>query len=511
MEGDLKMRRRSSQGNLIKILLLALGIFVVALIVVLILMLATQGSSDPAEQQINLKENGVYIEGISIDGIDVSGMTYAQAQMNEDIKARAQALEDSFTYAFTVHGAQQEYAAAELGLTSNRELILEEALYFGQVGDGATQREQQEQARETGVDFALAIYADEATVLERITALKAELDVLPSDATLKIADDVTGDGRFTVIDEVTGVDVDAAQLTKLITANINNGDFSVVDAPVIITNPKIDAATLKANTQLIRSFTSSFGGSKTLYDPDRVTNIRLMASIVNGTIIQPGEIWSINDAAGPRDDRTAKTVGWTYAPGINDGKYRMEVGGGVCQVSSTVYNAAILSELVVVERKQHSWPSSYIEKGMDATISTGGPDLKLSNPFDMPVYIAASVNEDEKTVTVEIYGPPPKHEYTIKFINKLVATDKASDSVYHYNATKDPDGNAIGEGKKVEWVTPRDAQTWEVYKQYLDKNGNVVKSELFSKDTYKAFTGVYYVNGQDPESVLPTLAPDDDE
>ncbi len=505
------MRKRSSQARLIKIMLLALGILVVALIAVLIMMLANQGSGDPEEQQVNLKENGTYIDGVSIDGIDVSGMTYAQARANEDIKTRAQALTDGFEYTINVHDTQYVYTSAALGLTSNRELILEEALYYGQVGDGATQREQQEQAREYGVDFALAIYADESAVLEKITALKTELDVLPQDATLEVADDVTGEGRFTVIDEVTGVDVDAAQLAKLITTNVNNGDFSMVHAPVIITNPKINAATLKANTQLIRSFTSSFGGSKTLYDPDRVTNIRLMAGIVNGTIIQPGEIWSINDAAGPRNEKTAKTVGWTFAPGINDGKYRMEVGGGVCQVSSTVYNAAILAELDVVERRQHSWPSSYIENGMDATISTGGPDLKLSNPFDMPVYIAAAVNEKEKTVTVEIYGPPPKHEYTIRFINKLVSTDKAPDSIYHYNATKDPDGNAIGTGKKVEWVTPRDAQTWEVYKQYLDIEGNVVKSELFSKDTYKAFTGVFYVNGPNPESVLPTVAPDNDD
>lgn len=502
------MNRRSNQRNLMKILLLALGILVVALIVVLICMLAAGGSSDPAVKQLSLKEQGRYIDGVSIGGVDVSGQTFEEASANPEIKSRAQAIADSFSYSFTVNGKQYDFAGAELGLVSNREKVLEEALYFGQVGEGSVMREQKQQASEQGVDFALGMYADEAAVHGKIVALKAELDVLPQDATLEIASDVMGEGRFTYIDEITGVDVDAAQLARLIATNVNNADYSVVSAPAIITKPKINVATLKANTVPLRSYTSYFNESKTLYNPDRVTNIRLMAGIVNGTVIQPGEVWSINDAAGPRDDRTAKTVGWAYAPGINDGKYEMEVGGGVCQVSSTVYNAAILSELEVVERKQHSWPSSYIPTGMDATISTGGPDLKLMNPFSMPVYIAASVNEEEKSVTVDIYGPPPQHEYTIKFINKRVSTVKAADPIYHYNAKTDPDGNPIREGKTLVWKPHHDGQTWEVYKQYLDANGNVIKSELFSKDTYKAFAGEYYVNGPDPESVLPTAAPE---
>ncbi len=495
------MRRRSHQRDLMKILLLALGILVVALIVVLILMLATGGSGDPEEKQLNLKENGNYIDGVSIGGVDVSGLTFAEASANQEIQSRAQTIADGFSYSFTVNGKQYDYSAAELGLTSNREKLLEDALYFGQVGEGAVIREQQQQARDQGVDFALAMYADEAAVQEKITALKAQLDVLPQDAALEFSEDVTSESRFTYVDEVTGVDVDAAQLARLITTNINNGDYSVAEAPVIITNPRINVETLKANTVPLRSYTSEFGESKTLYHPDRVTNILLMADIVNGTVIQPGEIWSINDAAGPRDSKTADTVGWAYAPGINDGKYEMEVGGGVCQVSSTVYNAAILSELKIEERKQHSWPSSYIPTGMDATISTGGPDLKISNPFTMPVYIAATVNEEERTMTVEIFGPPPQHDYEIKFINKQVSSQKASEPIYHYNATADPEGNPIREGKTLVWKPRHDGQTWEVYKQYLDANGNVIKSELFSKDTYKAFAGEYYVNGPDPEAV----------
>lgn len=501
------MRRQSSRVNLMKTLLLALAVLVVVLIVVLILMLATGGSADPEQRQLSLKEHGRYLDGVSIGGVDLSGLTYEEASANTEIKSLAQSFAENFTYSFTVNGKQFDYTGAQLGLVSNREKLLEDALYFGQMGDGETKHKQQEQAREQGMDFALGMYADEAAVLEKITALKPELDVLPQDATLEFSEDVTSENLFTYIDEVTGVDVDAAQLARLIATNINSGNYAVAAAPVIITNPKINVETLKANTVLLRSYTSYFNESKSLYHPDRVTNILLMAEVVNGTVIQPGEIWSINDAAGPRDSKTAKTVGWAYAPGINDGKYEMEVGGGVCQVSSTVYNAAILAELKIEDRRQHSWPSSYIPTGMDATISTGGPDLKISNPFTMPVYLVAHVDENEKSVTVEVYGPPPQHDYTIKFINKRVSTQKAADPIYHYNATVDPEGNPIREGKTLVWKPHHDGQTWEVYKQYLDANGNVIKSELFSKDVYKAFAGEYYVNGPDPESV-PVTTPE---
>ena len=130
----------------------------------------------------------------------------------------------------------------------------------------------------------------------------------------------------TFIEEVTGVDVDAAALASTITTHINNGDYSMINAPAGITNPQIDVATLKQNTQRISRYTSAFEGS-TLGDEARVTNITILAAIVNNTMIEFGQEWSINDAAGPRNDDTAKTVGWAYAPGIANGNYTDQVGG----------------------------------------------------------------------------------------------------------------------------------------------------------------------------------------
>ncbi len=493
------MQRRTRNNQIFKMMLMAFGILIIALIVVLILLLSGAGMT-VEEREARLMESGHFIQGVTVEGVDISGQTMEEALTNDTLQSVSQQMEDGFTYTFTAGGREYTLSAKDLGITSSINHTLREAMKFGQIGDGALVREQKAQAQESGYDFKLGMYAQETVVLEKLTALKPTIDMLPQDATLEILDDMQGEGRFKYIEAVTGVDIDASAFAKLISDNINNGNYGVVAAPAIITNPSIDVATLKANTQLIGTFTSSFDESG-LDNADRVTNIRIMSGIVNGVIIQPGETWSINDAAGPRNDDTVKTVGWAYAPGIADGKYRMEVGGGVCQVSSTLYNASIRAELTIVERKAHSWPSSYIPKGMDATISTGGPELKISNPYDMPVYIETVLDEEEKELTINVYGPPLTHGYKVEFKTTLVATDKAPETEYHYNAATDPEGAPIGAGKTVEWVKSRDGQTWEVYKQYVNDAGDVVKSEFFSKDTYKAFKGVIYVNGADPDTV----------
>ncbi len=507
---------RARQDGMMRILFLALGVLVVALIVVLILMLATGGNNDPNAQHEALMESGRYVQGVTVDGVEVSGMTYAEAIANAQIQAKANETAAAFSYTFTVNGTSYTYSAEQLGLVSDIEQVLTEALEYGNIGTGAEMREQKAAAQESGVDFPLGIYADEAAVLGMIQVHKAEIDKPATNAAINISDDIKGtaeadgdDGSaavqyledlpgVTFIEEVTGVDVDAAALASLIARNVNSGDYGVIEAPAVLTNPQIDVATLKQNTQRISRYTSAFEGS-TLGNEDRVENIRIMAAIVNGTVIEFGQEWSINDAAGPRNDETAETVGWTYAPGIANGRYEDQVGGGVCQVSSTVYNAAIRAELEITDRRAHSWPSSYIPEGMDATISTGGPDLKFVNPYSMPVYLVAYLHENENKVTVEVFGPPLSHGYKVEFTHKLVQTIPAGQTINHYNATKLPDGTPISEGDKKTWVSRHDGQVWYVYKWYYDSDGNVVANKgLFSENTYKAFTEEVYVNGQDP-------------
>ncbi len=499
------MPRKAANTELMKRLLLALGVLVVALIVVLIIMLAGGGATSEERENAFIADH-TYLKGISVAGVDISGLTYDEAAANAQLKALGKQVEDNFSYTFTAGNQEYTLTAAQLGVTSNMLPVLEEAMLYGQYGSEAGA--QRKDLDDTGSkNFELTPYGDISLVTAKVAELKTTtLDVMPKDATLQISDDVMGEGRFTYIDEVVGVDVDAAGLAELICSNINSGNYASVEAPAILTNPKIDVEELKANTQLLSAITTSFEDSP----KDRVTNIRIMAGIVNGTVIQPGETWSINAAAGPRNAQTAKTMGWGEAHGITNGRYEDQFGGGVCQVSGTLYNAAIRAELTIVKRYIHSWPSTYVPEGLDATInyisegaeeSAGTKDLRLANPFDMPVYLAAFTDEEKEELTIEVYGPPLAHGYKVDFVTIQVGSEKAPATDFHYDSAKDPDGNDIPAGKSVEWITSRPGQTWEVWKQYYDEAGNLVKSEFFSKDTYRAFQGVTYVNGPNPLTV----------
>lgn len=507
------MRRKTNQNLYIKALMLAMGVLVVALIVVLVLLL-TGSTLNEEEQQERFLDTGRYLEGVTVGGVDIAGQGYQEALDNSQLIALADAFANNFVYSFTVGEKAFSFTAAELGLVSNLEYVLKEALVFGQHGEGEVVSQQKQQLKNGAVNFELGVYGDESVVREKILALKPQLDALPQDAMFDIIDDLKSDHDaqylvdlegVTLIEEVIGTDVDAAALAKLICSNVRNGDYSVVEAPALITHPNMDAQRLRESTQKIGEMTTFFEG-KTLGHPNRVTNIRIFANIINGTVLSPGEMWSLNESAGPRNTQTAKTMGWMEAPGISNGRYEPTLGGGVCQISSTVYNAAIRAEMAIVQRRPHSWASSYVPDGMDATISSNGPDLVISNPYDSPVYMVAYINEEAYKLTVQFYGPPLPHGYKVEFINEHVGTTKPPASTYHYNATQLPNGDAIQEGKTVEWIKPRDGKTWRIYKQYLDAEGNVVKSERFGSDvTYRAFAGVYYVNGNDPSSVLPSL------
>lgn len=490
-----------------KALLVTFGVLVVSLIAVLILML-TGTALNANERQGKFIETARFLSGITVGGVDVSGKSYEEALADERILAAARAFEESFTCSFNVINTTHTFTAAELGLAVNTENVLKEALCFGQHGEGDLVASQKRRLEEGNVNIDFYVYGDEFTVTSGILDLKPVIDTVPQDARFEIADNIRGntDAKclediegVTIVQESVGADVDAIELAKLICGNINNGDYAAVaDAPVHITNPQVDTQTLKANTVKRGEMTSLFN-VKPLNNSKRVKNIKIFANIINGSILNPGDIWSLNEAAGPRNEKTAKTVGWEYAPGISNGRYEDQLGGGVCQISSTVYNAALRAEMTIVQRRPHSWPSSYVPEGLDATISTGGPDLVISNPTDSPIYMVACVDDEEYKLTVQLFGAPQPHGFTIDFISELVRTGKAPEPVYNYNSAATPDGEPIGEGKTVTWIKPRGSQTWRIYKQYKDADGVVIKTEVYGKDvTYGAYGGVYYINGPDP-------------
>jgi len=155
---------------------------------------------------------------------------------------------------------------------------------------------------------------------------------------------------------------------------------------------------------------------------ERSYNISLSSNAIDGTILLPGDVFSFNEIVGPR----STSAGYKTAPVIFEGELVDGIGGGVCQVSSTIYNSVLKSQLGVVERVNHSIPSTYVPKGLDATVAYGFLDFKFKNTTDFPIYIESFVNKN--ILTVNIYGHQTNNR-EVKLISKV------DNVIQHFKAT----------------------------------------------------------------------------
>lgn len=220
-------------------------------------------------------------------------------------------------------------------------------------------------------------------------------------------------------------------------------------------------------------------------------NIEKALSMLNNSVIGPGEQLSLNAILGARTNEN----GWKETPEFSAGRYVSQIGGGVSAVATTLYNAALRSELEIVESSPHASVTDYVDGGLDATISTVAPDLIIANPYQIDVFIKCRL--DGNNIVVDIYGSPM--EYTVDFLSIRVATMHAPEAVYHYNSETTPDGSPIAEGVSVLYTQSRPGHTCEVYKIKYDLQGNEIERKLFDTVVYRPFSEQIYINESVPE------------
>ena len=204
------------------------------------------------------------------------------------------------------------------------------------------------------------------------------------------------DGKFTVIDDVEGCDFDVTEAETIWKAAEPAAD---VEIPIKLTFPEVTGDYLRS--LLYRDVL----GTMTTYFPksneNRISNIQLACSKIEGTILYPGDVFSYNEALGERTE----AAGFKMAGAYSNGEVVEELGGGICQVSSTLYSAMLYAYRVnTVQRVPHYFPVDYLEKGYDATVSWPKPDFKFRNYTDYPIKIVTHCNAEEKSLTVEIMG-----------------------------------------------------------------------------------------------------------
>ena len=249
----------------------------------------------------------------------------------------------------------------------------------------------------------------------------------PQDAAFSIENNTV-----TVVPEVWGRYLDIEEAKQYVPQIYEGGD--IVNIPFYSSEPSVKADELSAKlfNATLGSYATSYGGSSA----NRAANVANAAGKINDTVLAPGDVFSFNTTVGKRS--TAN--GFYTAPEYANGQTVMGVGGGTCQVSTTLYNAVLYSDLSIVSRLNHMFAVGYAPLGQDATVTDSGIDFKFSNNTDYPIKIVATTSGGQ--ITVSILGTQRDVPHTVKIQNET-SQSEGNRTVRSYRLVYDPQGNLI--------------------------------------------------------------------
>ena len=346
----------------------------------------------------------LYFPGIFVDGIDLGGYTREQARnmVISQIRQRSDAWHVTLTY----QGMEVvTIKASMLGMSSNPDEVLEKAWALGHTGTDEERYDTMLRLREEHCYEYTAQPAGDTSVIDGILAeIKRQMDRAPADATVSEFRADLND-PFTFTDELYGLNLNTEPLKSRLyqmVSTLENGTVEIVP-------DRIEPSVRRADLERIYAKRSSVYTRIDSHSPDnRNDNIRLAFSKINGYVLQPGKTFSFNKVVGNRSTKNGFKTAVEYVYG----EHVEGVGGGVCQASTTIYQAAIRAGLTITERHAHSDSVSYADYGTDATVSdTKGHEknLKFVNNTDYPIYIKAEVitdpsNKKRLIAKVTLYG-----------------------------------------------------------------------------------------------------------
>ena len=269
-------------------------------------------------------------------------------------------------------------------------------------------------------------------------------------------------GRWTIVPHEVGIDFDVAKAKELL--KTKKSEYKIT---LTTTLPKVTNS-MMGDDEFFPNRLSTFSTRYDATNTNRSTNLSLAGKKINGTVLLPGETFSYNKVVGKRTVED----GYKEAHVFSGGQVVDGIGGGICQISSTLYNAALLCNMEIVERRNHAFQAGYVQPGRDATVVYGVTDFKFKNTRDTPVKIKCTVKNG--TATISIYGTSDPSDYEVSIESVIISSTPYSTRYVEMDNEKP--------GKVVQ--TGWNGVKSEAYR-ILKKNGAVVKKELLSKDTYK--------------------------
>lgn len=400
--------------------------------------------------------------GISIGSVNVGGMTEEEAKAAIDAYAESV---DEAVFTLSANGKSVEVTAAELGISFQSDNALQEALAVGKSGNLIKRYKDKKDLEQGGKVFDLPLSINETAATEVITA-KAEK--LNNDAVNNGL--IREGGQFKFIAGSSGVEVNVEKSVATIEDFLKNnwdGTDTSIDLVAEVVEPEGSEEQLKKVKDLLGGYSTNYSTSSA----GRCKNISVAAEKINGTVLYPGEEFSVAKTIGP----LTAAGGYELAGAYENGQTVQSYGGGVCQVSTTLYNAVLKAELEVTQRSNHSMIVTYVKPSMDAAIAGDYKDLKFVNNLDTPIYIEGyTVGKD---LYFNIYGEETRpSNRKVTYESEVVSEDNPP---VQFVATADPIGHiATAQGQHTGYV----ARLWKI----VTVDGVEQSREAINKSTYKS-------------------------
>lgn len=336
----------------------------------------------------------------------------------------------------------------------------DEVIHCGRQGSMLERLKYIFQAQTVGYQIPLKIRYNEQKLEELIETWRESIDKPAKNAGVSIL-------HGGIIQAESGRKLETTIVKPLLLGALKQADDRPVALPVTPLYPEMTESDIVSIglKELLADYATTFNAD----DDNRSTNIRVAANKINGYIIYPNQTFSFNDVVGPRD----KEHGFKEALEIVGNEYVPGIGGGICQVSSTLYNAALLADLSIAERYNHSKPLGYVGLGRDATVAYGILDFKFTNNTAGPVMIISEIQDNK--LRIGLFGTTKGSSETVKVItvNKQVISPAI---------IKKPDQSLyLGETE----IDKQGKPGYEVTTVRVIEQGNIeVKREIIATDKY---------------------------
>lgn len=353
-----------------------------------------------AEVRAEALEGPTVVPGVRLSGEPVGGLD-AEALRDQSHQLAYDALDRPLTLA--AGEAEVRTSARSLGASPVAEASVQAALAVGRSGDPWVDLRDRVAAARGEIDLPIGYRFVDGPALDELLALAPQVErpSLPTrlDLERRKVLPATPGSALLAFDSLSAVAVGLAEGTERIEL--------VVQPKPPADDPLAELADQLDVSVVLGSFDTPYQSS----DGDRTHNLKVGATSIDATVLMPGEQFSFNEVVGPR----SAEAGYRYATGISAGQLVDTMGGGICQVSSTLFGAGFFAGLEVVRARPHSRPSSYVDMGLDSTVVYPDIDMKLRNPFDFPVVLHMTVSQGK--VRAEVLGP--RRPYQVAFEREL--------------------------------------------------------------------------------------------